>query len=515
MNSFHKKACLISLVSLIALNIVFSDIRLPSVISDNMVLQRNEVVTIWGWADPGETVHLKADWQWFFGSSVAADKDGKWQIDLRTPGDKSPHKIKIKGKNTITLENVLLGEVWLCSGQSNMYWPVERSDNAEQETGSADYPKIRLIQAPLISKPEPQNDIDVTWQKCSPDSAAGFSAAAYYFGRELHKKLGVPIGLIHASWGGSSAEAWFRRSYIEQIPELSSLVKTWQGWLDNPSEFENLYEKRLENWRKQCEKAEAEGKEKPGRPGQPVQLRSNQKLSYLYNGMIAPFTNYTIRGVIWYQGESNHGRAYQYRTVFPALIKNWREDFKNSDMPFYFVQIAPWQYGNLTAASELREAQLMTFRALENTGIVVTADIGNMKNIHPTNKQDVGKRLALWALNGTYGRTDLVPSGPLYREMKIEGNIIRLYFDYTGSGLRAEGKLTHFTIAGPDGAFKPADAKIDGDTVIVYNDQIKNPVAVRFAWGQCDKPNLFNKEGLPASPFRTDDFECVTKQKSL
>ena len=459
------------------LTLAFAQIELPSVISENMVLQQQFEAPIWGWTKPGEKISVKASWDQKE-ITTTADEAGKWMVKLETPkATSTPQTITI---NETVLKNILIGEVWICSGQSNMQWSVQQSDNAEAEIAAANYPEMRLFYVARQFADEPKKDCYGKWTDCNPKSAAGFSAAAYFFGRELYQELGVPIGLIHTSWGGTPAEAWTRKEILASDPELA------------------IYLKRFE------ERVAA------AQPG--IVPRNQRSASSLYNAMIAPLLPYGIKGAIWYQGEGNAGEAKLYEKLFPTMIKNWRDDWRQGDFPFYFVQIAPYNYDTPMICALLRDAQRKSL-SMPNTGMAVTMDIGNPNDIHPTNKQDVGKRLALWALAKTYGKQDMVYSGPLYKSMKIEKNKIRLFFDHVGSGLITKnGELTHFEVANEDQQFFPANAKIDGKTVIVSSNQVKKPVAARFAFHNTDEPNFFNKEGLPASSFRTDDWEIVTER---
>ena len=463
------------------------EVRLPAVISDNMVLQHDTKVPIWGWAEPGQKVQINGSWSsqnW----SAVADKDGKWMVKIDTPEKPGePFEMVVKGENTIKIKNILAGEVWLCSGQSNMEMPLGPCDwssgvfDYQQVVAEADYPQIRLFNVERDVAEEPKSDCVGKWVSCDSQNAINFSAAAYFFGRELHKELNVPIGLVHSSWAGTSIEAWMRKEVLESDPDYSAILAR----------------------------------------------RYSSIPTVQYNAMLAPLIGYGIRGVIWYQGESNVNRAYQYRKLFPLLIKSWRDEWGQGEFPFYYVQIAPCVgYEPPLALAELREAQLMAM-SMTNTGMAVTMDIGNLQNVHPQNKKDVGKRLAFWALAKTYGRTGIVCSGPIYKSMKVEKKavldsgiqayeeMIRLSFDYIGGGLMVKGdKPTHFEVAGEDRKYVEAQAVIDGDTVVVGSDKVKNPVAVRYAWGDTVIPNLFNKEGLPASPFRTDDWPGVTFGKN-
>lgn len=503
---------LIALVGLVALfaSAAAANVKLPAICGDNMVLQRQSEVAIWGWADPGEEVTVSACWK--ASAKTKAGTDGKWSVKIKTPKAAGPHELTIKGKNTITLKNVLLGEVWVCSGQSNMQWGMRSSENAEADIAAAKYPKIRLFTVQRTIAAEPQEDCVGSWSECSPETVANFSAVGYFFGKHLFDEINVPIGLISTNWGGTLAEAWTRREILEADKDFKPIVDRFEANKKNLPEALKKYEVQLKNWQEKVKKAKAEGKKPPkGRGPRKPAARNQNSPSSLYNGMIAPIIPFGIKGAIWYQGESNVSRAYQYRKLFPAMITNWRNDWGVGDFPFYYVQIAPFNYGGNKASEELREAQTLSL-SLKNTGMAVTSDIGNIKNIHPKNKLDVGKRLALWALAKDYGKKGIVYSGPIYKSMKVEGDKIRISFDYTGSGLKTmDGKeVSHLTIAGADKNFVEAKGVIEGNTLVVSNDVVKKPVAVRFGWSNTDEPNLANKEGLPASCFRTDDWPGAT-----
>jgi len=493
-----------------------ADIKLPAVISDNMVLQGNKKVSIWGWAEPGEEVMAGVSWhrmRW----AVTADKDGRWMFKMNSPKTGGPYEMTISGKNTITVKNIMVGEVWVGSGQSNMQMSVQASANAKQEISAANYPNIRLFTVTRKVATEPQSDCVGSWTLCSPQTVPGFSAVAYYFGRELHKKLDVPIGLIHTSWGGTPAEAWTRREILEKEADAAPILARYDDVVAKYPQAKKEYEQKIVEWKEAVEKAKAEGEKTPRRPGAPRGPEHYHSPAGLYNAMIAPLIPYGIGGAIWYQGESNASRAYQYRKLFPAMIKNWRNDWGQGDFPFLFVQLANYLAIDPEPAdsmwAELREAQLMTL-ALPNTGMAVIIDIGEADNIHPKNKQDVGKRLALWALARSYGK-ELVYSGPIYKSMKIKGNEIILYFDHVGGGLVAasDEPLKGFAIAGADRKFVWADAKINGDNIVVSSGKVSAPAAVRYAWADNPVCNLYNEEGLPASPFRTDNWPGITVDK--
>ncbi len=642
----------------------WAEIRLSPLLGDHMVLQRDAKVHIWGTATPGEKVKVEFNGQ---KKKDKADKDGNWSVYLKPMQAGGPCEMTISTKTEkVVLKDVLVGEVWVGSGQSNMEWPVAASADAQNEIAAANYPNIRLFTVAKNPQVKPIMNLTGNWVACTPQTIPGFSAVAYYFGRKLHKDLNVPVGLINSSWGGTNAETWTSYEALKSKTELKHFwaaidkanenieqaMKTYQdqlaewekatgrgdpgnvgvtkGWADPKFSTADWKTKNLPDgfdtidgntdfdgivwFRKEVDIPAAwngkdlelrlgaiddfdityvNGKEvgrtgsetpgawavarvykvpaaclKPGKNviairvvdnflggmvgnsaaefclvpladkqkekplciagpwqykveyqmtpkasniGKPTQAgvagEVNQPTS-LYNGMINPLTPYTIRGAIWYQGESNAGRGAEYRVLFPAMIEGWRKAWNQGDFPFLFVQLAnftpvvpdPVQEG----WADLREAQMFTLKT-PNTGMAVIIDIGDAADIHPKNKQDVGNRLALWALATTYGQKDLVYSGPLYKSMKVEGDKVRISFDHLGGGLVAKGdKLTGFAIAGADKKFVHAQAKIEGDTVVVWSEKVANPVVVRYAWANNPVCNLYNKAGLPASPFRTD-----------
>lgn len=489
---------------------VFAELRLPALISDGMVLQQGEEISIWGWAEPGELIAVSGSWQ-NEEMIATADMDGQWMLKMDPHEAGGPYELTISGEKTITIKNIMFGEVWVCSGQSNMEWIVANSADAEKEIAEADYPDIRMFTVVKNVAEEPQSDCKGNWAVCSSQTVPRFSAVGYFFARELHRELNVPVGMIHTSWGGTPAEAWTKREVIAKIPECTPIIQRYDEAAKKVQQIQKEYEVKLEQWK---ENAGDEGKEPPEKPQIPSNLRYTLMTFSLYNGMIAPLLKYRIKGAIWYQGESNAGRAYQYRKLFPDMIRNWREDWEQGDFPFLFVQLANYKAVNPEPGesdwAELREAQLKTLQ-LPNTGMAVIIDIGEANNIHPKNKQDVGKRLALLALAKTYGK-EKVYSGPLYESMEIEGNKIILHFDHIGGGLKAagDGPLKGFAVAGEDRKFVWADAGIEGNTVVVSSEKILKPVAVRYGWADNPQCSLYNKEGLPASPFRTDDWPGLT-----
>ncbi|MFN8206142.1 MAG: sialate O-acetylesterase [Bacteroidales bacterium] len=628
---------------------VVAQVSLPKIIGSNMVLQQGLPIPVWGWASKGEKVTVS-----FQGKSVSgkAGADGKWMIRLQPEKAGGPYEMEIKGRNTIKLTNILVGEVWVCSGQSNMEWTVSKVNDADNEIASAKYPAIRLFTVPKKVSASPEKDIpDGEWEECNPSSIPGFSAVGYFFGRTLLKELNVPIGLIHTSWGGTNIETWTSAQMMSTVPEFrermnaagqldfeklqkeaeaqetawykkietedTGLKENWKGMEVNDAGWKSmnlpvLWESAgLGNFdgivwfRKEIELTAEEAKGdavlalgsiddsdysfingvgvgstlnqyninrvyqvpagvlKAGKnvivvrvidtggggglwgerdrlylqtsngkkiplagtwryqetiQGAPVQAQSgpNSFPSLLYNAMLHPLIPFGIRGAIWYQGEANASKAYQYRYLFPNMIRDWRTQWSQGDFPFLFVQLANYMEVKDQPAesewAELREAQTMTL-ASPMTGMAVAIDIGEAKDIHPRNKQDVGLRLALEALRVSYGK-EIVSAGPLYKDMRVEGNKVRLHFTSIGSGLYCKDKYGYvkgFAIAGADKRFVWARAYIDGNSVVVYSDQVKEPLAVRYAWADNpDDANLYNREGLPASPFRTDSWEGIT-----
>lgn len=497
---------------------VRAELKLPNIFSDGAILQRNVEAPIWGTADANEKITVKLGDKT---TSATAGADGKWMAKLPKMPAGGPHEIAIEGSSgkKIAIKNVLFGEVWVCSGQSNMEMNVGGSDGAKESVAAANDTQLRMFTVTKTSTGTPQPDCAGKWEDAVGQTINHFSAAAYYFGLELRKELNVPVGLFNTSWGGTPAEAWASPEGLAKLENCKPLVDRWAKTIADFDEAKAraAYATRLKAWEEATAKAKEEKKPLPKKPNFDDPRGNPWRTSGLYNGMIAPLVPYGIAGAIWYQGESNTGRAQQYRTLFPGMIESWRVAWNMPEMPFLFVQIAPYNYkqpGGLYYP-ELCEAQTLTLK-LPHTGMAVIHDVGNVKDIHPKNKKAVGQRLALWALAKTYGKKDLVYSGPLYKEAKVEGGTIRISFDHVGGGLASrDGKdLTHFTICGEDQKFEAAAATIDGVTVVVKSDKVAKPVAVRFAWHEAAEPNLMNKEGLPASLFRTDDFKMTTDGKN-
>ncbi len=443
----------------------WANVNLPAVIQDNMVLQQNSEAQLWGWASPFESVTITTSWDGK-GYVDTTDSHGNWSIPVTTPAAGGPYEIEIQGYNTIKLTNVLIGEVWICAGQSNMGWSAAAGiKSAEKEIPLADFPNIRLFDVGHRSSETPQLECIGSWEVCTPKTMKHFSAVGYFFGKYLHGKLEIPVGLINISWGATPIETWMSQRTLGAHPNI----------------MESAQRLKANRW----------GPTKP---------------ALVYNGMVHPVTPYTIAGVTWYQGESNTGNPEHYETTFSTLIKE-RRGYWGSELPFFFVQIAPYDYGQSPGGVLIRDAQRRTL-TLPQTGMVVTSDISTPDDIHPRNKRDVGKRLADIALNRVYGIKVRPVSGPLFKEFKIEGRKIRVFFDHVERGLvKPRGKLKGFEIAGKDQVFYPAKAIIQKGTIVVSSRKVKAPVAVRFAWGNTTQSGLKNGSRLPASSFRTDNWD--------
>ena len=493
---------------------VHADVKLPSIFSDHMVLQKNATLPVWGWADPGEKVTVSIAGQT---RTATADTSGNWKLKVGKVSADSPLTMTVTGHNTIVIEDVLVGEVWLASGQSNMQLSVNDVNNAWQEKASAKYPQMRgffVERRPAIT---PQTNCGGKWVVCSPETVGNFSAAAYFFGRELHQKIGEPVGLVQASWGGTPIETWSSMSSMAAKPELAPVLKNWQATL-HPYDEEKAqaqYVSALESWTNNAAKLKTEGKTVPPQPQKKGDPRLDKNYpANLFNGMIAPIVPYAIRGAIWYQGENNAANdlAKLYAIQLSLMIQDWRQRWDEGNFPFAWVQL-PNFHPRTTNVVEtnynnwcvVREGMLETL-AVKNTGMAITVDVGEANNIHPKNKQAVGHRLALWALAQVYGH-DIPYSGPLPEGQKIKGEEIILSFKHTDGGLVAkDGALKGFALAGAEHRWVCANARIEGNKVIVSSHDIKSPKAVRYAWAANPDCNLFNGAGLPASPFRTDDW---------
>jgi sialate O-acetylesterase len=494
------------------------EVKLPAVIGDHMIIQQGQPVAVWGWAAKNEQVTVR-----LAGAerAVRAAADGKWRVvfdPLKAGGPALEMTVRGEKGPEIVVKDILVGEVWLCSGQSNMEWAMDWLPNPNLEIMRADHPNLRLFLVPKKTADRPKDDVVAKWAPCSPASVRPFSAVAYYYGLELHRKLGVPVGVIESAWGGTLIEPWTPPAGFEAVPETKPILDKQAARYED---YRKALERELPAWDLWIHETLKALKAKSVIPPQPEPdtltnpYDDPQAPTALYNGMIHALTPFGIRGAIWYQGESNRNDGLLYEKKMAALIKGWREVWKLGDFPFYYVQIAPYDYGydrdmkGSPVVDALRlpllwEAQTNAL-SLPNTGMAVVTDIANLSDIHPTNKVDVARRLALWARAKIYGEKDLVYSGPLYRSMTIEGDKARIAFDSGGGLTTNDGQPpTWFEVAGDDHVFYRAEAEISGGTIVVRSPLVASPKAVRFGWNERAMPNLINKEGLPASPFRTD-----------
>jgi sialate O-acetylesterase len=487
----------------------YADVALHPLFTENMVLQQKIDIPVWGTASDGEKITVAIHGQ----SKSTVARNGEWMLRLSPMDAGGPFTMTVEGNNTLTLNNVLVGEVWVCSGQSNMQWTTGATEDAYIDVPNARNDNIRLFYVPRTVAGTPQKTVNAKWEECTPQTVVGFSAVAYYFGKSLNETLDIPIGLIHTSWGGTPAESWTTRETLEKNALYEKILQRWENDRDTMlKEIPSVGEK-MNHWLTNSEQQEKEGQLVSGMPSLPRDQYNNPwRPAGLYNAMIAPLIPYAIQGAIWYQGESNAGRAYQYRQLFQDMITDWRRGWGQGNFPFLFVQLAnfghPWAERH--EWPELREAQCMALD-LPETGMAVTMDIGDPYDIHPRNKKEVGRRLALSALHTAYDLPG-VYSGPMYSGKQTIGDTIRLSFTQTGGGLVAKDDrpLASFEIAGDDQVFHTAKAYIKGNYVYVYADEVKKPAAVRYAWRNCPDASLFNKEGLPASPFRTDIWPGLT-----
>ena len=479
----------------------YAAVKPHALFSSGMVLQRDAAIPVWGTATNGEKVTVS-----FVDQNVGViASNGHWSVRLSPLKAGGPFTMTIAGENTVTITNVLVGEVWLCSGQSNMEFPLRNTDNAKEVLAAATNHQLRLFAVPRNSQDKPQTTVAATWETCKPATAAPFSGVAYYFGLHLQQTLGVPVGLINASVGGTPAEAWTPPATFQADTNLhyvlSSYAESLKTYPARLAEYRKGEKERMAQYETEALAARKEGKPEPGKPAAPVKpSETYNKPSCLYNGMIAPLCPYAIRGVIWYQGEANRERADKYAELFGAMIGGWRAAWGQGAFPFLFVQLAPRDL----YPPELREAQLRVWQKVPNTAMAVITDWGMAHDSHPRNKKPVGDRLALAARALVYGEK-IEYSGPVYESMKVEQGEAILSFTHVGGGFVAKGgDLKGFVVAGSSGVFMPARARIEGDKVVVSSSMVGEPVAVRYGWENVPDVNLFNREGFPASPFRTD-----------
>ena len=516
---------------------LYGEIRLPKIFGNHAVLQRDKKVAIWGWGEPGERVTVS-----FVGQikSSRVEQDGSWKVELdEMQAQAVGSDLTVQGSESdlVTLKNILVGEVWMASGQSNMAWRLSRTEGATEEIAIAKFPAIRMYITKLRTAAEPKEDLEGSWFETTPENAGEFSAVGYYFAKRLQGELDVPVGIIRTAWGGKPSQAFTTLEKLSTKPEGKELVDYLANQMAayDAEEEQKKFEARLAEWEEKVATIKAENaamvemakedpslevtkKKAPRKPSPPIVPNLNSKSpAAIYNAMIHPWVGYGMRGTIWYQGESNRNRAKQYETIFPLLIEDWRERW-GEEFPFYFVQLANFQEpskepGVANPWAELQNAQRLTL-SLPKTGMAVINDIGDAKDIHPQNKKDVGERLARWALAKDYGRADLVFSGPLYSGSVIEGNQIRVVFDHADGLKSRDGEsLERFEIAGADQKWYWAEAVIEGKSVVVSSEEVPEPVAVRYAWAaNPEGANLVNGEDLPASLFRTDDWKLSTEK---
>lgn len=491
-----------------------ANVTLRHIFSDNMVLQQGQPVPVFGTADLTEKITVTIAGQ---KADAVPEKDGTWVANLPALRAGGPFELVVRGTNTITLKNVLVGEVWIASGQSNMGFQLRQATTGAAAIANSANPMLRLFSVPLKGSPEPLADVNASWVEANPQTTPNFTAVGYFFARDLQKALGVPVGIINSSWGGTPAEAWTRPDFFTD-PEYKATMDGWTKQLaDYPAALEKYRTVTLPKWQEAVKQAKADGKPEPRRPNPPNGPDSQNRPGNLYNGMIYPLVPFAVKGAVWYQGEANSGRAYAYRKLLPAMVRTWRESFRQPQLSFYIAELAPYMAIKAEPSestwAELREAQFLCTKALSPCGVAVTTDVGDPNDIHPKHKEPVGARLALQALAKTYGR-QVVCDGPTYRDLKIEGAKARVGFDHADGGLVCRGdKLTGWAICGADRKWVNADAVIDGASVVVSSAAVTAPVAVRYAWADCPVVNLWNGAGLPAIPFRTDEWPGLTWPK--
>jgi len=483
-----------------------ADVTLAPVFTDHAVLQREKPLPVWGKAEAGERVAVA-----FAGQTVGttADKDGRWIVYLAPLAASSmPAELLVTGKNVVRLSDVLVGDVWLLSGQSNMEWPVERAMNWQEETATANFPLIRHIKFKKTIAGAPADTVEndgAGWRVCTPEVAKWFSAVGFFFARDIQPRIGVPVGLINSTYGGTPVEGWMSEAALASDPAFAVVGERWQTAMVTAPEDRARFDAAVEVWKAGEAAAKAKGEKYTAPwPPNPASVKWFQPAG-LYNGMIAPILPVAVKGVLWYQGETNGERPEEYAKLFAAMITHWRAHLGQGDVPFFWVQLANFGGGYPDAVNwaKLRDAQTETL-ALPNTGQAVAIDIGDANDIHPTNKQEVGRRLALIARAKVYGGS-VDFAGPTFKSAERDGAAMRVSFDFAGNGLISKDKpLQSFQVAGADQTFFPAIAKIDGETVIVSAADVKEPVAVRYAWTNAPEANLYNGAGLPAVPFRSD-----------
>lgn len=492
---------------------VSAELQLPAMFSDSMVIQRDQPVKVWGWATAGSEIEVSIGEE---KRSAEANDSGRWSTSLSALPAGGPHTLTVTGDGgSVSIKDVLVGEVWLCSGQSNMAMTVSRSKDFAIESAAAKHPEIRMFKVTSGHSMEPKNTCAGSWTVCTPDTVAGFSATAYFFGRRLHKDLNVPVGLINSSVGGTSVESWTSMPAQTAVAEIRPRLDAWEAdaaKYDADAARVN-FDKALARWKTKAADAKTAGKKAPRKPSLASPPRNDRNYpANLFNGKIHPLIGYTIKGAIWYQGENSSGRGFShlYGAQLPTLIKDWRDRWGIGNFPFAWVQLpnyrAPQKEPSESNGWSLVQEGMLKTLSLPHTGMAVTIDVGEARDIHPKDKQSVGHRLAQWALADVY-RQDIIAMGPIYKSSKIDGGNVVIEFRYA-DGLKSNtNKVEGFAICGKDRKFVWADAVIDGGKVIVSSGNVPNPVAVRYAWAANPKFSLYNEANIPASPFRTDDWE--------
>lgn len=503
MNRLFLKVCAISAMLTQTFYTAKADVVPNSLFSEHAVLQRNVLVPVWGTARNGEKVTVEFAGQ--KAQTVAAD--GKWMVKLKPLKAGGPFVMTIKGDNTVTINDILVGEVWVCSGQSNMAFRMSaKVTNGQQEIADAKYPQIRQYHVPNKSSGKPITDIGSNWVICSPETVINFTAVGYFFAHDLYKKLNIPFGIISSSVGGTPAEHWTSREVLLADPEHKNVVGSYDNSIATyPTRLEKYKTEEaalLEKYNLEVEAAKKDGKPAPRKPAPPQDPLKSGSAGGLYAAMIKPLQPYAIKGTIWYQGEANSSRGKQYQTLFPMMIADWRKAWGQGDFPFLFVQIAPYK----GISPEIREAQFLTAQKVPNTAMAVTVDCGNAEDIHPVFKQPVGARLALAARAIAY-KEKIEYSGPVYQSMLVENSKAILTFTHAKSLIAKDGALKGFQIAGADKKFVDAKTEIKGSKLVVYSTDVSMPVAVRYGWANVPDVNLYNEADIPASPFRTDSNE--------
>ncbi|MGI8584307.1 MAG: sialate O-acetylesterase [Chitinophagaceae bacterium] len=505
-NKNYKIKFLLQIFLMPAFMHAFSNVKLPAIFSDHMVFQQKSKVAMWGWADPREKIIVTGSWS-NKNFSTITKSNGEWKVMVNTPAAGGPYSVKIRGQNTIELKDVLIGEVWVCSGQSNMVFSLNSSYKAKEEIAVADFENIRYFSVKRqYGREEFKDAPGSVWLKTSLETAPSFSAVAYYFAKKIHQQLNVPVGIVYAAWGGTPAEAWAPSSTLKSDSVLYLPIKRWKEMYVTVGKDSVAYRAALDKWNSARKSGDSIKLKKPEEPATVISYnRPWREPSVLFNGMINPVIPYTIKGVLWYQGESNVSYANEYYHLFSSMIKGWREKWNNLNLPFYFVQIAPFNYSKMDAAAQLRDAQYQVMKNISNTGMAVTVDVGEMKNQHFTRKKEVGERLALIALAKEYRYKKINYKGPEIKNAYVENGKVILEFE--SSFLLMADTLKGFEIgyrisSGDSTIFIKALATLEGNKVIVWNDKVKEPLEVRYAWLLAGEANLFDKEGLPAFPFR-------------